>query len=1314
MGIFTIILRELWRLFEDSQRVKDVSDVEIAAKLDKIAGIIALVRCKRSLESLDVHRKLILLYRPGLVDAGAIEPEVQAAIARCEAWPLTPNLISSLEAVAVGDTTLENVVAIIKKDEAKLQPHNEVDPSFSSQSSALAKKSPGAPTGFVGIYHRYPDFTGRRQVEGGQRLVGKEKRSLPNLPLVTIVTALFKNDKTLQRCIDSVAAQTYKNIEHIIIDGGSPASTLDILSQNKHQLDYFISEPDRGIYDAMNKGIRLANGDYVCLLNSDDFYEPNFIEEVVARATQTNADIVYTDYFHSKNYMSAQPISAGVLLGHLNICHNTFLVSRASYNHIGPYEERFRIVSDAVWIRKAWRKGLRFERVPQALFTLTEGGMSSGNTEARRQLFINEAVESYREEFAHLSRSEAEEIYLFRFNKKRTRELVRIAQIHVVQSPLFKDALARYIEYCFSERENFIVGRHEPISLFTAMIELAEITGADRRCIRVETKNGLFGDLLRQIDVLTEKRKLNAKRTVLHFVTVFSAPSETFIYDLLTNMEADPRYDNFVLFEHEKLAAERPFAKAHKIFVNDYPAEIVQAIYKYLVDTIKPDVLIAHFAINEHRFHMRSAPVGVCLPTVVMTHGIDVFQLKAPSEYRDYVLGDLSSRSDVCFTAVSEYLRRELIEAGVPAHKVVLVRNSVNERFLRHRKTADFFDGSRTLRLLCIGRLIDWKAHDVLIDALAQFRDECTEDFELTIVYGGGDQLLERLTEQARRLGLENNVKFEPFVDFSKHPGYVARFDAYVHPSSYSDCYMRKSETFGVAVLEAIMAGLPVITTDAGGLPEVVGEPNTHARIVPHRNTEALFAALRELYRDRKSFADNLGYARERLKRFSPEGQLEALSGAIETVCCKPLRAALISSSTVQGAGYAAYRLHRGLRETAVSPHMFTTVRNHENDPDVTVLPHPSGDNGAWAAQQMKPPPGLTIFTLDVPNLSTPDVLAMLAPYDVINLHWHARFISIENIAALTGTDKPVVLTIRDMMPITGGCHFFHGCDRWLRDCRPCPQMPPLLRNAPGDALAAKRASYNFSNLTLVAISNHSRQLLERAPYFRDCRIETIPNSIELDVFRPYDKSEQRKALGLPHDRKIIGYVPSFSSEVKGYREFLQALDRLDPAELGGDPVILLVGNETPATQKIRQHKKVLGYISDNIHLARAYSAADLVVVPSLEETFSNTTAEAIACGTPVVGFKTGAIPELAIDGITGYTYEPGDVAGLVEGMMRVLNGPDMSRACRDHAEKTLSFMTQARRYEALFKELVAATRVGGTTSQNRLSMCLDESAART
>lgn len=1142
----------------------------------------------------------------------------------------------------------------------------------------------------VGMYDRLPDLSGKRKLEGGRRLGQAQARF--DQPLVTVVTAVFNNVETLQRCIDSVRNQTYPHVEHVIVDGGSDEPTLAILRANLDHLGYVISEPDKGIYSAMNKGIAAARGDFVCLLNSDDHYDPEYVAKAVTKAAETDGEpgIVYTDFMDGTNHLVAQPIGQGILFGNLNINHCSFLVARDVYDQVGPYNEHFRIVSDVIWIRRAFLTGVAFQLCPEPLFRFSPGGLSSGASEAHRKLMIGEAGQSYRLMFPDLQQAEAEEIYLFRFRKNATPAIDRIAERHA-NDPALLEALQGYVTHCFRDRANFQLNETEIAEHFPNYIRLADRLGVDRSAFQVAFKGTTLAKVLADLEPILARSKTSAQKTILHFVSVFSAPSETFIYDVVNRLEAEEDLDNFVLFERAELSQERPYAKAMRVAWQWYPEIVSGQIYRFIVDRLQPDVVIGHFALNEWKWASRTKGLGIHIPTISMCHGIDVFSLRDNPEYSKYILDTFAKRSDTAFTAVSAYLREEMIANGISRDRIHLTHNTVNDRFFAHRKTSGFYDGTRTLKLLSVGRLIDWKGHRYLIEALAQFRETATHDCHLTIVYGNGGELLPALRDLVEKLDLSANVEFLPFVDFSQKPDFYAEFDVFVHPSTYSAGPVAKSETFGVAVLEAIMAGLPVITTDAGGLPEVIGEQNPFGQIVPHADSAALANALTGMWQDGESFSDNRRYAEDRLARFSASAQTTLLRGLMDEVSRPSYRVAMFSTSTLQGAGYAAYRLHRGLRDTRTPSHMFTTVRDHARDPDVTPITHPSGNNAGWRKLQMSPKPGLTIFTVNDDHLANEDLLRMVEPYDAISLQWHARFLSLENIAALTHSNKPVLMTIRDMMPITGGCHYFHGCDKWQSSCHGCPQLPEAIADYPATALAMKRLCFNFDNLTLVTISNHTRQILEKAPVFRDCRIETIPNSIETDVFYPYDRVARRKEFGLPLDKKIIGYVPSFSSEVKGYREIIKALTLLSKEKLGFEPYVMMVGNATPATDAIPLPKKALGYINDNVKLARAYSCADVVVVPSLEETFSNTTAEAIACGVPVVGFKTGAIPDLVIDGKTGYTYEVGDHEGLARGIRKVLEGPRMRDTCRAHAVETLSFMTQARRYENLVSELVEA-----------------------
>ncbi len=116
-----------------------------------------------------------------------------------------------------------------------------------------------------------------------------------NTVKISVVTVCFNSEKTLEQTIQSVINQSYKNVEYIIIDGGSTDGTLDIIKKYEHYISYWVSEPDKGTYDAMNKGIRQASGDLVAFLNSDDWYSMDALQRVAMKYKRTNADILYGD-----------------------------------------------------------------------------------------------------------------------------------------------------------------------------------------------------------------------------------------------------------------------------------------------------------------------------------------------------------------------------------------------------------------------------------------------------------------------------------------------------------------------------------------------------------------------------------------------------------------------------------------------------------------------------------------------------------------------------------------------------------------------------------------------------------------------------------------------------------------------------------------------------------------------------------------------------------------------------------------------------------------------------------------------------------
>ncbi|WP_202945812.1 glycosyltransferase family 2 protein [Acetonema longum] len=189
-------------------------------------------------------------------------------------------------------------------------------------------------------------------VEGGLRLRGTYKRSESNAPLVTIITVVYNRVCKLERAIKSVLMQTYRNIEYIVIDGASTDGTLEVIKNYEHIIDYYVSEPDQGVYNAMNKGLSLAAGDYICILNSDDWLIDDAIKYSVRELLASNADYSGADEYcvdEQGNLVFLYGLrhfdEVALVMG--NPCnHGTMLISSNAYEKIGYYDETYKIAAD--------------------------------------------------------------------------------------------------------------------------------------------------------------------------------------------------------------------------------------------------------------------------------------------------------------------------------------------------------------------------------------------------------------------------------------------------------------------------------------------------------------------------------------------------------------------------------------------------------------------------------------------------------------------------------------------------------------------------------------------------------------------------------------------------------------------------------------------------------------------------------------------------------------------------------------------------------------------------------------------------------
>ncbi len=222
--------------------------------------------------------------------------------------------------------------------------------------------------------------------EGGLRSRGNLKASLPDKPLITVITVVYNGSETLQDTIESVQKQQYDNIEHIIIDGGSSDATVDILKQYDHVIDYWLSEKDSGMYDAMNKGIALCSGEYVGMLNSDDmFANGDVLQNVVDTFFQTKNDVVFSclnivdkDDLSKilRKYRVTKFNSALMRIGVMPP-HPTFYCKKSCYNEVGLYRTDYKIAADFEMLaRLLMRQKISWSFLDKVTVTMRSGGLS--------------------------------------------------------------------------------------------------------------------------------------------------------------------------------------------------------------------------------------------------------------------------------------------------------------------------------------------------------------------------------------------------------------------------------------------------------------------------------------------------------------------------------------------------------------------------------------------------------------------------------------------------------------------------------------------------------------------------------------------------------------------------------------------------------------------------------------------------------------------------------------------------------------------------------------------------------------------------
>lgn len=305
---------------------------------------------------------------------------------------------------------------------------------------------------------------------------------------------------------------------------------------------------------------------------------------------------------------------------------------------------------------------------------------------------------------------------------------------------------------------------------------------------------------------------------------------------------------------------------------------------------------------------------------------------------------------------------------------------------------------------------------------------------------------------------------------------------------------------------------------------------------------------------------------------------------------------------------------------------------------------------------------------------------------DIINLHWVANFLDYKSF--FEKNTKPVVWTLHDMNPFSGGEHYIEeylGIDDFGFPIRR-EWSEEELKVAKENIAIKKQGMSKVDNLTIVAPSEWLAQEAKKSEVFKGKSIYCIPYGLDPKIYSSRDQAYSRDLLNIPGDKKVILFVAdSISNNRKGFVYLKRAFQQLSSKNV----VLCAIGQKNSELECFDNILE-LGPIYDERLMSVAYSAADVFVIPSLMDNLPNTVLESIMCGTPVIGFPVGGIPEMIIDGENGLLTKEISVSSLVETLSKFLDSPanfDRKRI-RENAIEKYDQKIQAENYVKLFKEV--------------------------
>ena len=341
------------------------------------------------------------------------------------------------------------------------------------------------------------------------------------------------------------------------------------------------------------------------------------------------------------------------------------------------------------------------------------------------------------------------------------------------------------------------------------------------------------------------------------------------------------------------------------------------------------------------------------------------------------------------------------------------------------------------------------------------------------------------------------------------------------------------------------------------------------------------------------------------------------------------------------------------------------------------------------------------LFAIDIANTGA-DITSLpeFREADLIHLSWiNQGMLSLSDIKKIVKSGKPVVWTMHDLWPATAICHYACQCAMFKTGCHNCRLLPGggSANDLSSKVWRKKKALYHNSNIQFVTCSRWLEAQAKQSGLFIGQRVCNIPNPIDSRIYAPADRREARLNMGLPAEGRVILFVAQrVDDERKGVAFFIEAINRLaasSPQFAETTSVAVIGKNSEQIADEIKIRTFALGTISGSHAMAAAYNAADVFVLPSLEDNLPNTIMESMACGVPCVGFRVGGIPEMIDHRRNGYIANFKDTADLAAGISWVLTEADHDSLSHEARNKVLHCYSQqnvAAQYVEVYNEMIA------------------------